>query len=575
VSVLPSTSAWNAYRRAAGPIPTVALAWNLYGTGIESMGRDGKPELVEVGRPGRDQLLIRVDAVGLCFSDVKLLRLGGDHPKLYGRDLREAPTRLGHETSVTVLAVGDDLVDRFRPGQRLAIQPDIYVDGRSTAYGYTIPGGLIEAHLIGPEVLAADDGAYVSEVDPSLGYAETALTEPWACVEASYTQRRRLEPLVGGRMLVVAGPESRRDYEFGRALADAGTLTVVGASAPLREAMLASADPAHTTFAGSLSDPNAAGPFDDVILLDPRRAADVSTAADRLAFRGVLNIVSDAALDGDVEIDIGRIHYHYTAYVGTRGPDVTAAYGEARNRAELRPGGVAVVVGAGGPMGQMHVERALTLANGPRSVLAVDLDEDRLTAAAAKLQPVADRTGRPLVVETLGPGPDALASAVRRVTGGRGADDVIVTAPSAAAVVAASAAMAPDGMLVLFAGVPVGTRAALDLSSVFLDGAQLTGTSGSRIADQATVISKALALELEPRRALAAIGGLGAATEALQALIDGRFPGKIVIFPALHDLPLTALADLATTEPDVAAALAADGTWTTAAEARLFERHLG
>ncbi|HYL41047.1 MAG TPA: hypothetical protein VET90_07045, partial [Candidatus Binatus sp.] len=261
--------------------------------------------------------------------------------------------------------------------------------------------------------------------------------------------------------------------------------------------------------------------------------------------------------------------------VGTRGPDVPAAYGEARNRAELRPGGVAVVVGAGGPMGQMHVERALTLANGPRLVLAVDLDEGRLGAAAAKLQPVADRTGRPLVVETLGPGPDALTAAVRRVTGGRGADDVIVTAPSAAAVVAASAAMAPDGMLVLFAGVPVGTRAALDLSSVFLDGAQLTGTSGSRIADQATVISKALALELEPRRALAAIGGLGAAPEALQALVDGRFPGKIVIFPALHDLPLTALADLATTEPDVAAALATDGTWTTAAEARLFERHLG
>src|SRR5258708_3523285 len=109
-----------------------------------------------------------------------------------------APTRLGHETSVTVIEVGEKLRDRFQPGQRLAIQPDIYVNGRSTAYGYTIPGGLIQYHVIGREVLAADDGAYVVPVDDRMGYAETALTEPWACVEASYTQRRRLQPLSGG-----------------------------------------------------------------------------------------------------------------------------------------------------------------------------------------------------------------------------------------------------------------------------------------------------------------------------------------------------------------------------------------
>jgi threonine dehydrogenase-like Zn-dependent dehydrogenase len=167
------------------PAPTTTLAWNVYGAGIDHIGRDGRPETVDVPRPRPDQLLIRVDAVGLCFSDVKLLRLGGEHPKLYGRDLTKEPTRLGHETSVTVIEVGEKLRDRFQAGQRLAIQPDIYVNGRSTAYGYTIPGGLIQYHVIGPEVLAADDGAYVVPVDDRMGYAETALTEPWACVEAA------------------------------------------------------------------------------------------------------------------------------------------------------------------------------------------------------------------------------------------------------------------------------------------------------------------------------------------------------------------------------------------------------
>jgi threonine dehydrogenase-like Zn-dependent dehydrogenase len=570
MTAVSTTAAYERYRSGAVPVPGNALAWNVYGTGIDKVGREGKPERVQVASPGPDQLLIRVDAVGLCFSDIKLIRLGGDHPKLYGRDLEREPTRLGHEAAVTVMEVGERLADRYRRGQRLAIQPDIYIGGRSAAYGYTTPGGLIEYQLIGPEVLAADDGAYVVPVDDRLGYAETALTEPWACVEAAYTQRRRLSPLAGGRMLVVGRQDDQRTYQFGDAIAGAAEIVMVGATDTSAVAIRSGSPNAKVTAARSIE---GLGQFDDVIMLGPRAAADVSRAADAMAFRGLLNLVADQPLDGPVDIDIGRLHYHYTAYVGTTGTDVAAAYGEVRNRAELRKGGVTVVVGAAGPMGQMHVERALALPDGPRLVLAVDLDAGRLAAASDKLVPVATKQGRELVVETLGPEPDAIAQAVHRHAPG-GADDVVVTAPSARAVVAASEALAPDGMLVLFAGVPVGTRASLDLSNVFLHGAQLTGTSGSRIADQALVVDKTMAGQLEPRRALAAVGGIEAAQDALQALMDGRFPGKIVIFPALRNLPLTALPELATAEPDVRRALDPDGSWTTEAEAALFGSHL-
>jgi len=559
---------------ASAEVPRTTLAWNVYGTGIERVGREGRPEAVEVPTPNADQLLIRVDAVGLCFSDVKLIRLGGDHPKLYGRDLEREPTRLGHEASVTVMAVGANLAGRFHVGQRLAIQPDIYVDGRSTAYGYTIPGGLIEYQVIGPEVLAADDGAYVVDVDDRLGYAEAALTEPWACVEAAYTQRRRLEPKVGGRLLVVGVADDERAYAFGQVLAGAADLVVAGASDALVERVRAAA-PASATFTRTgFDEALALGPYDDIVMVGRRSAADVGRAAAALAFRGIMNLVADEPLDDKVEIDIGRIHYHYTAYVGTTGLDVGAAYGERRNRAELRPDGVTVVVGAAGPMGQMHVERALSLPNGPRLVIGVDLDAGRLEAARLRLEPVAKARGRALAIEHLGPEPDALEAVVKRHTGGTGADDMVVTAPSARAVVAAADAMAPDGMLVLFAGVPVGTRASLDLSPVFLHGAQYTGTSGSRIKDQALVVDKTIAGQLEPRRALAAVGGMEAARDALEALVEGRFPGKIVIFPRLRNLPLTPLEELGRTDPDVSAALAPDGTWTREAEARLFARHL-
>ena len=574
VAAKPATSdatAYERYRQAGEAIPERTLAWNVYGKDIERVGRDGAPEWVDVPQPRRDQLLIRVDAVGLCFSDVKLIRLGGDHPKLYGRDLTVEPTRIGHETSVTVMRVGADLIDQFRPGQRLAIQPDIYVNGRSTAYGYTIPGGLIGYHVIGPEVLAADDGAYVVPVDDRMGYAETALTEPWACVEAAYTQRRRLWPLAGGRAWIVGRPDDSREYSFGDVLAETAEVVLTDASPALERAVRAAAPKAAITTVPLVA---AEGPFDDVILLGVGSAATVGRAADALAFRGAMAIVGDEPLDGPVEIDVGRIHYHYTAYLGTSGTDVTAAYGHDRNRAELRPGGVTVVVGAAGPMGQMHIERALRMDEGPRVVVGVDLDPERLEAAREKLEPVATEQGRRLVLGALGPEPDALRKVVERLTDGRGADDLIVTAPSAAAVRAASGALASDGMLVLFAGVPVGTRVELDMSPVFLGAVQYTGTSGSRIADQALVVEKTVSGGLAPERALGAVGGMEAAQESLRALVEGRFAGKIVIYPHLGNLPLTSIADLAEREPSVGAALGSGGTWTTEAEAALFAGHI-
>jgi len=549
--------------------PSETLAWNVYGKGIEAVGRDGHPETVRVPRPAANQLLVRVDAVGLCFSDIKLIRLGGDHPKLYGRDLTREPTRLGHEAAVTVIGVGDELRGRFKPGQRLAIQPDIYVDGRSTAYGYTIPGGLIGYHVIGPEVLAADDGAYVVPVDDRLGYAETALTEPWACVEAAYTQRRRLTPAKGGRTWIVGRPGDKRAYTLDGVLDGAREIVLSGLSDALVSSIRQRAGGASV----EVSDFAAVkGPFDDVILLGPKSAAVVSKAADALAFRGVLNLVADEPLDGPVDIDIGRLHYHYTAFVGTKGLDASAAYGEKRNRAELLPGGVALFIGAAGPMGQMHVERALRMPGGPARLIGVDLDPERLAAAHERLQPIADANRRQLILRVPGAG-ETVASIVAAETNGRGADDVVVTAPAAAAVTDGAALLARGGMLVVFAGVPVGTRASLDLSRVFLEGVQYTGTSGSRIADQQRVVDKTLAGQLSPGRALAAVGGIDAARDGLQAMIDGRFPGKIVIFPQLRGLPLTSLDDLAAGDAELASSLGEGGTWTRAAEALLFARY--
>ena len=48
--------------------------------------------------------------------------------------------------------------------------------------------------------------------------------------------------------------------------------------------------------------------------------------------------------------------------------------------------------------------------------------------------------------------------------------------------------------------------------------------------------------------------------------MEGRFAGKVLIFPQVSGLPLTGLGDLQGVAPDVAATLGENGAWTTEAE---------
>lgn len=576
------TSAYDRYRAAEHDQPEQAWAWLLHGAGEDNMGKDGAPELVPVPSPAADQMLVRIDSVGLCFSDVKIMRQGGSHPKLYDRDLAADPTRLGHEVSLTVVEVGAELADRYHPGQRLAVQPDIYQDGRSTAYGYTVPGGLIQYHLMGTEMLDTDDGACLLPLPDTMGYAEASTLEPWGCVMAAYTQRRRLEPKEGGTMWIVGRPGDEREYAFSSGLDAPATvvLTDVPASvARLVEGTSATVvvrdglgDDDHQALVDELTD--GAG-FDDIVVLDPRSAATVGSIATHIARRGTLNLVGETALDGLVATDVGRLHYDYTAYIGGRGPDIAASYGEERNRCDLRSGGTTVFVGAGGPMGLMHVQRAMQQADGPRTIVATEVSDERLKSLEDRLAHLAEANHCELVTFNSQTSEVSLHDFVMGLTDGRGADDVVVSVPISEVMAEADTVMNPDGMLVFFAGVPNGTLAPLNLSAVYLDNAQYTGTSGLTIHDQQQVVDLAQRGELSPGSIVGAVGGMQAAKDGLQALVDGSYSGKVLIFPQIHDLPLMGLDELGERLPEVAAKLGPGGTWNGDVERALFDSQLG
>jgi L-iditol 2-dehydrogenase len=70
-----------------------------------------------VPRPADDEVLARVNSVGVCGSDVHYFRRGR-----IGRFVVEKPIVLGHEVSGTIVDVGRD-VSRDRIGERVAIEP--------------------------------------------------------------------------------------------------------------------------------------------------------------------------------------------------------------------------------------------------------------------------------------------------------------------------------------------------------------------------------------------------------------------------------------------------------------------
>jgi threonine dehydrogenase-like Zn-dependent dehydrogenase len=553
-------------------LPETMLAWPLYGAGIENLGHDGQPERWPVPRPSASEILVRSDAVGLCYSDVKVIRLGGDHPRLYGRNLKSSPIVQGHELALTVVQVGDGWRNHFHPGQRLALQADVYYGGRNLSVGYMFHGGLAQYILLGPEILAGDEGCYAIPVDNSLGYAEVALTEPWACVEAAYVPRRRvcLEP--GGVLWIVGRPGITTPYRLGDAFACDYPRKVVLTDVPdsllpdLHVPDIVVRDGLTPQGYAALAQAETVNGFDDVIVLDP--TAEVLDEISRVSKNGgTITLVGEQPLVRPVRVDVGRVHYDYVAYLGTRGPDIATAFGAGRNRSELRAGGVAWVVGGGGPMGRMHVQRMIEMPHGPRRIVVAETNAVRGPELVNSFAEMARARDKELIV--LNPNrltAEEYDAALRAAHDGRGFDDIVVIVANVPAIESAMPYLAPDGMLVIFGGLARGTMAALDLSNVYLGNAQVTGSAGSTIHDQAAVIEKVAAGHLSTASAVAAIGGINAAKDGIQGLIDRRFPGKMVIFPQVTSFPLTALPDLENVAPSVFARLAPDGTWTREAE---------
>jgi threonine dehydrogenase-like Zn-dependent dehydrogenase len=316
-----------AYSSGRDRLPETYQAWQVFGAGFDNLGKDGRPTTLPLRAPRDNEILVRVDALGLCLSDIKIIRQGGAHPRLRGRNLAEDPTVLGHECSVTVVRIGEQWKDTFQIGERYVIQADVYVGGVGYAFGYLIPGGMQQYAYLDERVLAGDEGCYLIPVKPETGYSEAALAEPWACVEMSYSPEDRLTP--GDGELLIVTDEDPVVWQESNPFA----MIVPRTLAPLTDEK-----------------------FDDIVVCAPTPAI-VNALTPRLRKGGVMFLLGAPEEDGRVSIDLGRIHYDHLRFYGGAGS--MGALAEVNRRNDLLPGGAALFIGAGGPMGQMHVQRAL------------------------------------------------------------------------------------------------------------------------------------------------------------------------------------------------------------------------
>ncbi len=209
-------------------IPETMWAVRLAGKGFENL----RFEQIPVPQVDKNQLLARVDAAGVCTSILKIIAQGADHTYINGWDLNRWPVILGDEGSVTLVKIGENLQDKYKIGQRFAIQPAVDVapichreryrnnaEGmKKCAVGYTLNGNLAQYILIQEEVIEGQ--CLIPLPNDDLAYFAVSMAEPISCVHSA--QDRQFH-------IYKAGPFAPRVPKLGM-LKD-GTTVVIGAGA--------------------------------------------------------------------------------------------------------------------------------------------------------------------------------------------------------------------------------------------------------------------------------------------------------------------------------------------------------
>ncbi len=520
--------------------------------------------------PGSHQIVCRVEAVGLCFSDLKLLKQFAGHVRkseivsgIKSEALEEIPSYVpcdkaavpGHETVVRIVAVGDG-VENFREGQRYLVQTDyrwLKTANSNAAFGYNFEGALQEYVLMDERVITSPAGeSMLIPVSDELSSSAVALVEPWACVEDAYVSSERRQIKSDGQMLIVCENNVKK-----KSLAE--LFDKYGKPAKITLVSKFEIEMDFDVALRKVEDlPEVEDASCDDIIYFGSNAETVEALFAKVANGGVLNIVLCGGRFGrNVVTTVGRVHYGAIRIIGTVGFEPAEAMGYIPETGEIRGGDKINVVGAGGPMGMMHVIRDICQGVKDISVFAGDVDDDRLNTLSKVAAPLAEKNG--VRYKTYNPTKQEV---------GKAFDYTALMAPVPALVAGAVHSAAKSGIINIFAGIPAHVTSEIDLDSYIEKQLYFVGTSGSVLDDMKKVLAKVESGRLDTNVSVAAVCGLEGAVDGIRAVEKREIAGKIIVYPCCKGLGLTRLEDLAKQMPEVAECLT-EGLWNKKAEKKL------
>ena len=543
-----------------------------YQTAVQLIGPD-ELELnthKAVSRPGPYQILGRIEVVGLCFSDLKLLKQFSSHvrkaPIISGIEQQvldeipsyvpgEAPTVPGHETVVRVCALGDKVRD-IKMGGRYLVQTDYrwLPTGESNAsFGYNFEGGLQQYVLMDQRVITSPQGeSLLIPASDKLSASAVALVEPWACVEEAYAVKERTRVKAEGQMLIVADVDFDTDVftAFLERFGKPDKITLLAKTA------LDNIADIYVTKVDDIAKLKDVG-YDDVIYF----GSNVRTAESlfgKVGQKGLFNVVQCGGKFGaDVVTQVGRVHYSGIRLIGTTGSDPAESMKTIAPTGEIRENDNIDVIGAGGPMGVMHVVRNICQGVEGVTVFAGDLDSERLAGLTEIARPLADKNN--VGYKPYNPEKQGADVAFNYVA-------LMVPVPALAGGAVKTAAK--NAIINIFAGIPATVTGKIDLDTYIEKQLYFIGTSGSTLDDMKAVLKKVETGSLDTNISVAAICGLGSAVEGIRVVENQSIPGKIIVYPFCKDLPLVTLDQLQDIMPKTADCMS-DNLWNKKAEETL------
>jgi len=287
-------------------------------------------ETVPVPECPQDGLLIEVKACAVCATDVKIYN--------YGHRLLELPRVLGHEIAGVINQVGEQLKDRFTPGQRVAVcavvncgeclycrraQPSMCLDLK--AFGYHYDGGYQEYMIVPNRAICC---GVINFIADHMSFEQAALAELLACC---INGQRLSEVQLGQNMLIMgAGPvgilqgQLAKNNGIGEIyfadIADAKLKQVQDICGQFIAGTINSGN--SETFVKQVTQITQGKGFDQVMVCCSAGAAQ-QVALECVAKCGCINLFGGLPEGkSQVLLDTNQIHYKQCRVIGTHGSSV-------------------------------------------------------------------------------------------------------------------------------------------------------------------------------------------------------------------------------------------------------------